>query len=159
MDTDWNTRLREMYVNQQKAMELYQNQGQAATMNAQNNGTTNYTALDSGGIINPGFFTPAPAGMNAGQFSGAPLESASFFGSGQMNEVGYAPSGGESSPYLPPPNPDRWQMGDDGRMVDPNTGQHRIVSRRDGSARAKPRFMGSAGGGGLNQFYLNQRRM
>ena len=159
MNNDWNAQLRDIFSRQKQAMELYRNQEQAAKMNAQNNGTTNFTAVDTGGIINPGSFTPAPAGMNASQFSGAPLESASFYGSGQMNEVGYAPSGDESSPFLPPPSRGRWQMGDDGRMVDPNTGQHRILSQRDGSTRAKPRLMGSAGGGGLNKFQQQQRRM
>ena len=159
MNNDWNAQLRDIFSRQKQAMELYRNQEQAGMMNLRNGNQTAFTALDTGGIANLLPVAPAPAGMDTSQFSGAPLESASFFGSGQMNEVGYAPSGDESSPFLPPPSRGRWQMGDDGRMVDPNTGQHRILSQRDGSTRAKPRLMGSAGGGGLNKFQQQQRRM
>lgn len=192
MAEDWASKIRESIQRSNQAMDLSRRQAQAAAMNSERDrldpmpsglvsgNRTRYTALDTGGIADIPMFTPAPAGMSASQFSGAPIESASFYGSGQINEVGPRPDSNMTpatpvwgTPYeegqgdgggqggAPTPNrrprrgSDRWEMGDDGRMVDPNTGQHRIVSRRDGSTKATPSPRNSAGG--LNQHFQNQR--
>jgi hypothetical protein len=129
MAEDWASKIRESIDRSNKAMDLYRRQTQAGMMNAQSGGTTRYTAIENGGITDVGSFTPAPAGMSASQFSGGPIESASFYGSGQINEVG-----GASTP----------------------DGQPRPRINRS-SQPMQQRLMGSAGGGGLNGFAQNQR--
>lgn len=88
MAEDWASKIRESIDRSNKAMDLYKRQTQAGMMNAHSGGTTRFTAIENGGITDVGSFTPAPAGMSAGQFSGGPIESASFFGSGQIREMG-----------------------------------------------------------------------
>lgn len=134
MAEDWASKIRESIDRSNKAMDLYKRQTQAGMMNAQSGGTTRFTAIENGGITDVGSFTPAPAGMSASQFSGGPIESASFYGSGQINEVG-----GASTPdgQGGPPTPSRRTRGP--------------------AAPMQSRLMGSAGGGGLNGFAQNQR--
>lgn len=129
MAEDWASKIRESIDRSNKAMDLYQRQTQAGMMNAQSGGATKYTAIENGGITDLGSFTPAPAGGSSQGFSGAPIESASFYGSGQINGVGDAST--------------------------PN-GQPRPRTRGP-AAPVQSRLMGSAGGGGLNQHFQNQR--
>ena len=144
MAEDWASKIRESLQRSSKAVDLYQRQGQAAMANFRNGNKTNYTALDTGGIADIPSFTPAPAGMDASRFSGAPIESASFYGSGQINEIkppedyeeGRGDSGGQ---------------GGQGGAPTPNRRPQRPATPM------KKNYMGSAGGGGLNGFAQNQR--
>jgi len=134
MAEDWASRIRESIDRSNKAMDLYKRQTQAGMMNAQSGGTTRFTATDDGRIIDPGVFTANTTGISGDRFSGGPIESASFYGSGQINEVG-----GASTPdgQGGPPTPSRRTRGPATPM--------------------KKNYMGSAGGGGLDQHFQNQR--
>lgn len=144
MAEDWASKIRESIQRANKATDLYQRQGQAAMANFRNGlqgNQTNYTALDTGGIADIPSFTPAPAGMSASQFSGAPIESASFYGSGQINEI-------------KPPEDYEEGRGDNGGQGGPPTPNRRP---QRSSTPMKKNYMGSAGEGGLNQHFQNQR--
>ena len=132
MAEDWASRIRESIDRSNKAMDLYKRQTQAGMMNAQSGGTTRFTATDDGRIIDPGVFTANTTGISGDRFSGGPIESASFYGSGQINEVG-----GASTP--------------DGQGGSP------APRTRGPATPMKKNYMGSAGGGGLNGFAQNQR--
>ncbi len=153
MAEDWASKIRESIDRSNKAMDLYQRQGRAAAMNYDRDrrdpmpsglvseNRTRYTALDTGGIADIPMFTPAPAGANAGRFSGAPIESASLYGSGQINEI-------------KPPEDYEEEQGGGGDQGGPPTPSRRP---RRPSTPMKKHYMGSAGGGGLNQHFQNQR--
>ena len=134
MAEDWASKIRESTQRSNKAMDLYQRQGQAGMLNLRNGNQTAFTALDTGGIANLLPVAPVPPNTDGSRFRGGPIESASFYGSGQINEVGGAstPDGQEG-----PPTPNR-------RPQRP-------------SPPMKKNYMGSAGGGGLNGFAQNQR--
>lgn len=134
MAEDWASKIRESIDRSNQAMDLFRRQAQAGAMNAQSGGTTRYTATDTGGTYNLPSFTPNSTGLSADQFSGAPLESASFFGSGNIVEMAGPDDGGMGGPRQPP------------------TGRPRRPSQP-----MQRRLMGSAGGGGLNQHFQNQR--
>lgn len=104
MTDDWASKIRESMDRSQQAMDLYNRQTQAGMMNLRSGGTTRYTATTGGNMLDlPAFqaapqpnrsryrYTPQNAPASSTPFSGAPLESASLFGSGQVNEVGSAP--------------------------------------------------------------------
>jgi hypothetical protein len=141
MAEDWASKIRESIQRSNKAVDLYQRQGQAAMANFRNGNKTNYTALDTGGIADIPSFTPAPAGMTADRFSGAPIESASFYGSGQINEI------------KPPEDYEEGQGGGEGQGGAPTPNRR----PRRPSTPMKRNYMGSAGGGGLDQHFQNQR--
>jgi hypothetical protein len=141
MAEDWASKIRESIQRSNKAVDLYQRQGQAAMANFRNGNKTNYTALDTGGIADIPSFTPAPAGMTADRFSGAPIESASFYGSGQINEI------------KPPEDYEEGQGGGEGQGGAPTPNRR----PRRPSTPMKRNYMGSAGGGGLDQHAQNQR--
>lgn len=139
MAEDWASKIRESINRSNQAMDLHRRQAQAAMANRQSGGTTRYTALDTGGIVDLPPFTPNSTGLSADQFSGAPLESASFFGSGNIVEMA---------------GPEDEESGDEGAggPRQPPTGRPRRPSQP-----MQRRLMGSAGGGGLNQHFQNQR--
>lgn len=153
MAEDWASKIRESIQRSNQAMDLYQRQGQAAAMNYERDrrdpmpsglvsgNRTRYTALDTGGIADIPMFTPAPAGMTADRFSGAPIESASFYGSGQINEI------------KPPEDYEEGQGGGEGQGGAPTPNRR----PRRPSTPMKRNYMGSAGGGGLDQHAQNQR--
>jgi len=157
MAEDWASKIRESIQSSNKAMDLYRRQTQAGMMNAQSGGTTRYTAIENGGITDVGSFTPAPAGMSAGQFSGGPIESASFYGSGQINETGPPPDSSATPAWPSTPvwgTPYEGGQGGGGGGEGPPTPSRRP---RRPSTPMKKHYMGSAGGGGLSGFAQNQR--
>lgn len=139
MAEDWASKIRESIDRSNQAMDLFRRQAQAGAMNVQSGGTTRYTATDTGGTYNLPSFTPNSTGLSADQFSGAPLESASFYGSGNIVEMA---------------GPDGEETGDEGAG-----GPRQPPARRPrrSSTPMKKNFMGSAGGGGLDQHAMNQR--
>lgn len=134
MAEDWASKIRESIDRSNKAMDLYRRQTQAGMMNLQSGGTTRFTATDDGRIIDPGVFTANTTGIPGDRFSGGPIESASFYGSGQINDVG-----GASTP--------------DGQGGSPTSSRRTPRS----PTPMKKNYMGSAGGGGLAGFAQNQR--
>jgi hypothetical protein len=104
MTDDWASKIRESMDRSQQAMDLYNRQTQAGMMNYRSGGTTRYTATTGGSTLDlPAFqaapqpnrsryrYTPQNAPASSTPFSGAPLESASLYGSGQVNEIGAPP--------------------------------------------------------------------
>lgn len=141
MTDDWASKIRESMDRSQQAMDLYNRQTQAGMMNYRSGGTTRYTATTGGSTLDlPAFqaapqpnrsryrYTPQNAPASSTPFSGAPLESASLFGSGQVNEMGDTQVGGG-------PMPQR---------------------QRRPSTPMQSRLVGSAGGGGLDQLQRNR---
>lgn len=160
MTDDWASKIRESMDRAKEAadrnspaMRLYNNQTQAGMMNYRSGGTTQYTATTTGDIINPSAiqavpppnrsryrYTPQNAPASPTPFSGAPLESASLYGTGQVNEFatgeGQEDQGGGGGDNEPMPQ--------------------RQPRERRPSTPMKKHLMGSAGGGGLDQLQRNR---